>query len=250
MTSTDARLETRVARVDRIDPSSGLCLLQLDAVPQVGFAGQYVKVWTPVRPGGDDAATEALRYVSLASPPGAPASLLLMPSGADAPDGDPAALAVGDALQISAVAAGRLTLQDVPGRPTLWLLAAGTGLAPMRAILAAGVPERFAEVVLVHAVQRAERLAFAAEFEAMQAAGRLRYLPMLSRERREGMLHGRIPAAIADGSLAAAAGVALLPEASAVLICGAAGMVADTRAALEARGFDADKGARLVVTEF
>lgn len=242
----DTRLPARVVRNEAIDPGSGLCLLRLDATPSVAAAGQYVKVWTGEQ---GDVAGGSVRYVSLASPPGAPAELLLMPSSQEGGD-DPAQLQPGATLAISAASAGKLTLQDVPDRPVLWLLAAGTGLAPLRAILASGVPERFGRVVLVHAVQRAVRLAFAEEFAALQAAGRLRYMPMLSRQEREGTLHGRIPAAIDDGRLEQACGVALDPDASAVLICGSGAMVADTRAALLRRGFDQPPEARVVVSEW
>jgi ferredoxin--NADP+ reductase len=49
-------------------------------------------------------------------------------------------------------------------------------------------------------------------------------------------LPGRIPAAIEEGRLEAAAGVALSANASQVMICGNPGMVTDTSAVLARRG--------------
>lgn len=243
--TTEPRLHARIAHADALDRESGLRHVRLDVTPDAAAAGQYVKVWTR-RPGtGED----ALRYVSLASAPGRPAELLLMPSGSE--DGaDPARMPIGASLHVSARAAGSLTLAGVPARRVLWLLAAGTGLAPMRAILQQGVPERFEHVVLVHAVQREARLAFADEFRALQRTGRLRYLPMLSREQQDGMLFGRIPAAIDDGRLATVAGLPLDAEHAAALVCGSESMVAETRAALGRIGLSLEPAARVVVTEW
>jgi ferredoxin--NADP+ reductase len=236
-------LDARVVARELIDDASGLCHLQLDVRPQVEWAGQYVRVRTSA-----EGSAEVDRFISLASPPGAPASLLLSPSPNDEP-GDPASLQVGDRLRVSGEAAGQLCLRDVPAAETLWLLAGGTGLAPMAAIFAAGVPRRFERVVLVHAARTAARLAFRGEFEASARAGALRYVPIVSRDDAFAGLRGRIPARIADGSLAGAAGAAFGADAVA-LICGPVAMVADVKAALAARAMPLDAAARVVVTEF
>jgi ferredoxin--NADP+ reductase len=71
--------------------------------------------------------------------------------------------------------------------------------------------------------------------EIIQAT-RARYVTFVSRERVAGSLEGRIPAAIADGRLEAAAGVKLAPENSHVMLCGNPAMLKDAQAALMARG--------------
>ena len=64
----------------------------------------------------------------------------------------------------------------------------------------------------------------------------LKYIPFVSREAAPGALAGRIPAAIADGRLEAAAGVRIAPETSQVMLCGNPDMLRDASAALVARG--------------
>jgi ferredoxin--NADP+ reductase len=59
---------------------------------------------------------------------------------------------------------------------------------------------------------------------------------MVSREAHQGSLSGRIPAAIRDGSLDAAAGLGIAPETSQVMLCGNPDMLKDAAAALAARG--------------
>lgn len=234
-------LQARVVERRELDAGSGLTWLRLDAVPQVAAAGQYVQVIT-----ADASGADVVRYVSLASPPGAPAELLVGRGANAAEIGELCGLRVGEALRISALAAGRLTLQSVPRRPVLWLFAAGTGLAPLRAIAASDEPSsRFERVVLVHSARHPRQLAFADEFASRHAAGDLTYVPMVSgAEHRDdagslrpiAALWGRIPAAIDDGRLEDAAGASLAPSRAAALICGGGAMVEATRAALERRG--------------
>jgi ferredoxin--NADP+ reductase len=64
----------------------------------------------------------------------------------------------------------------------------------------------------------------------------LRYVTFVSREAAAGSLAGRIPAAIGDGRLEAAAGARLSAETSQVLLCGNPDMLKDVTAALIARG--------------
>ena len=50
-----------------------------------------------------------------------------------------------------------LVLSEIPDAETLWLLSTGTGIAPFLSILRTEAPwRRYKEVVLVHAVRRAE----------------------------------------------------------------------------------------------
>ena len=104
--------------------------------------------------------------------------------------------------------AGFLVLSEVPDAETLWLMATGTGIAPFFSILRTETPwQRFKNVVLVHAVRHAKELVYRDESIRRGRAG-ARYVTIVSRETAPGSLAGRIPAAIADGRLEGAAGLA------------------------------------------
>jgi ferredoxin--NADP+ reductase len=87
--------------------------------------------------------------------------------------------------------------------------------------------------VLVHAVRHARELVYR---ELLSAMPRLKYVTFVSREAHQGSLPGRIPAAIRDGRLEAAAGVALDAASSHVMLCGNPQMLKDATAALAERG--------------
>lgn len=142
-------------------------------------------------------------------------------------------LKAGDALYVAPNPAGFLILSEIPDAETLWLISTGTGLAPFLSILRTPTPwQRFKNVVVVHAVRWAKELAYRDVIAATPA----RYVSMVSREAAPGALAGRIPAAIADGRLEAAAGVALSAQTSHVMLCGNPDMLKDTQAVLTARG--------------
>src|SRR3954469_18551989 len=139
----------------------------------------------------------------------------------------------GDALHVAGDPAGFLVLSEVPDAETLWLISTGTGLAPSLSILRTEAPwKRFRNVVVVHAVRYARELVYRDLIGATPA----RYVSFVSREAAPGALVGRIPAAIADGRLEAAAGVQLAPGTSHVMLCGNPDMLKDAQAALVARG--------------
>lgn len=148
-------------------------------------------------------------------------------------------LSPGDAVWISPAAAGFLVLSEVPEAEDLWLLATGTALAPFLSILKTATPwQRYRRVVLVHAVRRAAELGYREVIEDLQRshAGRLVAVTFVSREEKAGSLSGRIPQAIAEGRLEAAAGMELSAARSQVMICGNPEMVADVTRALGERG--------------
>jgi ferredoxin--NADP+ reductase len=143
-----------------------------------------------------------------------------------------ARLQAGDALFVAPNPAGFLVLREVPQADTLWLVATGTGIAPFLSILRTDAPwQRFRKVVVVHAVRYARELAYREAIERTPA----RYVPMVSREPHSGALAGRIPAALRDGRLEAAAGVPVDMR-SHFMLCGNPQMLSDTTAALLERG--------------
>lgn len=150
-----------------------------------------------------------------------------------------ARLEAGDSVFIMPKASGFLVLSEVPDAQNLWLIATGTGIGPFLSILHTATPwNRFARIVLVHAVRRAEELSYSQQIAQLLAShpDQLSYVPFVSREAHAGALSGRVPAAIEDGRLEAAAGVSLAAENSQLMLCGNPAMVATTIAVLEARG--------------
>jgi ferredoxin--NADP+ reductase len=150
-----------------------------------------------------------------------------------------ARLEPGDNVYLAPQASGFLVLSEVPEGENLWLIASGTGIGPFLSILKTDAPwQRFRQVVLVHAVRHPEELTYRDCIERLSSAhtGQMRFVPFLSRENTPPALHGRVPAAIDDGRLEAAAGVPLSAQSSQVMICGNPEMITDTTDALKRRG--------------
>lgn len=151
----------------------------------------------------------------------------------------------GDAVCVGTSSYGFMTLDGLAPGADLWLLASGTGLGPFLSILReAATWQAFDNIVLVHSVRRAAELAYRDEIARLPAdgapgaaQGRLRYLPVVTRESCPGVLGARIPALIADGRLEQAAGLRLDLEHSRIMVCGNPEMNRELRAQLTARGF-------------
>jgi ferredoxin/flavodoxin---NADP+ reductase len=169
------------------------------------------------------------------------------------PDGDfttrLAQLQVGDQILIEKAGYGFLTLDRFEGGKDLWLLSSGTGVAPFLSILAdLNAWEQYERLIFVHSVRNQAELAYRDEVAALRAhavfgeelaanPGKLVYVPIVTRERCAGSLNARIPALLADGVLEGAAGTALDPARSRIMICGNPEMVDDIRHRLQAMGY-------------
>jgi len=209
--------------------TEALFSLKVEA-PRLAFqAGQFVRIALDI--GGERIA----RPFSFVNPPQDPVLEfygIVVPQGPLSPRLEK--LAAGDRLYVASNPAGFLVLSEVPDAETLWLVSTGTGIAPYLSILHTDAPwARFRNVVLVHAVRHARELVYR---DLITAMPRLRYVTFVSREAHPGSLPGRIPAAIRDGRLEAAAGVALDAASSHVMLCGNPQMLKDATAALAERG--------------
>jgi ferredoxin--NADP+ reductase len=209
--------------------TDALFSLQVEGAPLSFEAGQFVRIALDIE--GERIA----RPFSFVNPPAEPVHEfygIVVPQGPLSPR--LARLQAGDTLYVATNPAGFLVLSEVPDAKTLWLVSTGTGIAPFLSMLRTGTPwKRFENVVLVHAVRHAPELVYR---ELIAALPRVKYVPFVSREAAPGALSGRIPAAIRDGRLEAAAGQALSPDTSHVMLCGNPDMLRDAQAALLERG--------------
>ena len=208
--------------------SETLFSLRVENAPLSFQAGQFVRIALDID------GSRVARAFSFVNPPQDPVLEfygVVVPQGPLSPR--LAKLKAGDTLYVASNPAGFLVLRELPEAQTLWLLATGTGLAPFLSILRTPEPfRRFREIVLVHAVRHARELVYRDLIEKLK----VRYVTFVSREKHAGSLEGRIPAAIADGRLEAAAGLPISPQTSQVMLCGNPDMLRDAQAALQARG--------------
>ena len=159
----------------------------------------------------------------------------------------------GDTVLVGRKPTGTLLIHDLhPGR-VLYLLGTGTGFAPWLAVVKdPETYERFDTVVLAHGVRNAADLAYRDyilnelprhEFLGERIAAQLRYYPAVTREDfvfdGRGQ-RGRLTELLASGRIAADLGLPPLdPAHDRAMICGGPQMLADFRALLDARGFQA-----------
>jgi ferredoxin--NADP+ reductase len=219
-------LEGRV--VENRHWTDALFSLRVEA-PQLSFeAGQFVRIAL------DEHVARPFSFVNPPEDPVLEFYGIVVPQGPLSPR--LAALKAGDRLRVASNPAGFLVLSEVPESETLWLVSTGTGIAPFLSILRTETPwRRFRSVVLVHAVRHARELVYRKMIEGISKEHGLRYVTFVSREAAPGSLAGRIPAALRDGRLEAAAGLALDAK-SHVMLCGNPDMLKDGQAALAERG--------------
>lgn len=150
-----------------------------------------------------------------------------------------AALEPGDRVWVSSRPNGFFTINELPASENLWMIATGTALGVYLSILRTEeVWDKFEHLVLVHNVRQLAHLSYSDEIATLNQhhAGQFDYIPITSREQHEGILHGRILAALEDGRLEQQTSQPLNAEASHVMLCGNMAMIREVSAALEARG--------------
>jgi ferredoxin/flavodoxin---NADP+ reductase len=157
----------------------------------------------------------------------------------------------GDEILISRKPTGTLLLDDLRPGQRLFLLSTGTGAAPFLSLIKEPeVYARFEQVVFVHGVRWIRESAIVQdqithlerhEFLGDDVRARLRYYPTVTREPYRHQ--GRLTAVIDSGKLFADLALAPLdPRADRIMMCGSPAMLADSRALLDGRGFEASPG--------
>ena len=202
--------------------------------PHLQFeAGQFVRLALDL--GGERIA----RPFSFVNPPQDPVLEfygVIVPEGPLSPH--LARLQKGDRLFVADNPSGFLVLAEVPPAEDLWLVATGTGIAPFLSILRTDTPwQRYRRVILVHATRRASELVYPDLIESVARTRGEQFVSIkfVSREKTPYTLDGRIPAALRDGRLEAAA-QPIAPERSQFMLCGNPQMLKDVAVELAARG--------------
>lgn len=216
-----------IRRLGRRVWDEGLWTDTFDVVPDFA-AGQFCTLAMEID--GDC----VKRAYSVASAPGAPMELFVVrveggkvsPRLHDLPEGGQ--------VFMRRKLAGLLTLQKVDEGGTLWLIGTGTGIAPYVSMLREGTCfARHDRIVVVQSVRWGRQLAYADELRALHDAGRITWVPCVSREDVDGCERGRITHLFADGRLDA---IGSLGEDDHILLCGNPDMVKEMMAGLQARG--------------
>lgn len=233
-------IEARV--VGRSDHTPTLFSLRFDAELDAFSAGQFCRVGLRL-PDADSSEDVVMRAYSLVNAPDErPYEIIL--SNIEAAAGGVLspylhALKVGDILYASPRCNGFFIMSEVPDASVLWGLSTGTAIGPYLSFMKTDAPwKKFERIVFVHAVRTAAELTYRDQIHAIaqQYGERFQYIPFVSREIVPGAIHGRIPAAIIDGSLEARAGIALTADTAHCMLCGNPDMVNDTVAVMQARG--------------
>ena len=153
---------------------------------------------------------------------------------------------VGDQVLIGRKPTGTLVLDGLRPGERLYMLGAGTGLAPWLALARdPEVYERFDGVVVTHTVREAADLNYRELFErdlpkdeylGELIAPKLKYYPTVTRE--DFKTRGRITDLIASGQVFSDLGLpALDPAIDRLMLCGGPSVLADLKTQLEGMGF-------------
>ncbi|MFM1897023.1 MAG: hypothetical protein RLZZ385_2097 [Pseudomonadota bacterium] len=221
--------------VDNIHWTQNLFSLRVDADVNEFTAGQFTSLALDI--GGERVARP---YSYLSAPGERPLEFFFYTANEGVLSNALVRLAPGEKLWIKRDANGFFTLNEVPDSRDLWMVGTGTGIAPYYSMLRTAEPwRRFTHIVLIHAVRTADDLRYLDRVEELKQryGERFRFQAFVSRETVPGTIQGRIPAAIADGSLEQAIGLPLQSDLSQVMLCGNPDMVKDVTAELATRGF-------------
>ncbi|MDO4640901.1 MAG: ferredoxin--NADP reductase [Neisseria sp.] len=155
------------------------------------------------------------------------------------------AMAEGDTILLDKAATGFLLPERFPDGEDLVMLCTGSGIAPFLSILEQPeVWQRFNTLTLAHSVSYQNELIFNDRIAALQTHPligeyfhKLTFLPVLTREKVDGILNKRLPELVKNGELSAASGKTFTTKDTRFMICGNPAMVKDTFQALLDMGF-------------
>ncbi|WP_295164030.1 ferredoxin--NADP(+) reductase [uncultured Buchnera sp.] len=137
----------------------------------------------------------------------------------------------GDNLFIKKNSFGFFTLDEIPTCKTLWMFATGTAIGPYCSILQEGKNiNRFKNIVLIHAVRYKNELTYLPLMNKLYKNynGKLKIETIVSREKTNDSLNGRIPFLLKNHILEKKIGLKINCNDSHVMLCGNPSMVKDT----------------------
>ncbi len=208
--------------------------LRLETLLQDFSAGQFIQIALDV---GDERIARSYSLVN--APSERPLEIYFneVPEGPLTPR--LSELNPGDPIWVSEKASGTFILDRVPQCRDLWLFATGTALGVYLSILKTDTPwQRFEKIVLVHGCRTAEELTYGNTIDELiyRYGDQFVFLPLLSREQKETMLHGRVTTLLANGIIEKRVGRIVAEQSSHVMLCGNSAMIKDMRVLLETRG--------------
>ncbi|MCL4107496.1 UNVERIFIED_CONTAM: hypothetical protein GTU68_011491 [Idotea baltica] len=149
-------------------------------------------------------------------------------------------LKVGDDIFVGKDPSGFMTLEEIPEiADDLWMLSTGTAVGPFISMLENfNKTTSFNNLVLVHAVRTEQDLTYQDRINQLveHFQGKLKYVPIISRESVTGTLRGRIPSLLLGGDLERASSITINQRHSFFYLCGNPQMVRDTSEALISLG--------------
>lgn len=144
----------------------------------------------------------------------------------------------GDAIMVADRTNGLLTVEEVPEARHLWMLATGTGVGPFVSILKSDSAwRRFEKIVLVYSARTETELAYRDVLESIERRyhSRFSFIPLVTREKRDGIINTRVTQAIKSGDLERQAGIGINADDSHVMMCGNSAMISEVTDLLKLR---------------
>ena len=118
------------------------------------------------------------------------------------------------------------------------MIATGTGVGPFVSILKSDAAwQRFEKIVLVYSVRTAAELAYRNVLASVEQRyhPQLSFIPLVTREKRDGIINMRVTKAIKSGELERRAGVGINADDSHVMMCGNSAMITEVTDLLKLR---------------
>lgn len=136
-----------------------------------------------------------------------------------------------DNILIKKKSYGFFILKEIPDCETLWMFATGTGIGPYLSMLQEekGI-QRFKNVVLIHAVRYKNELTYLSLMKELYIKynGKLRIQTIVSREKDNNSLSGRIPFLLKNRMIESKIGLKINKDNSHIMLCGNPSMVKET----------------------
>lgn len=144
-----------------------------------------------------------------------------------------------DSILIKKNASGFFTTQKLPNSELLWMFSTGTAIGPFLSILQSGKNlKKFKKIILIHAVRYEKDLSYMFLMNKLKEKYKSKLIiqTIISREKKNNSLFGRIPKLINTGELEKKLNKKIHPSNSHVMLCGNPGMLKETKKILNEKG--------------